>query len=107
MHRALLLAWLLYRTCSAQTLPEQAIMRGILVGLFSGRPAVESQIDWEALEVRQAPDLPNYQSLSATQRAAFRRAFLVTMAGQHPQIQALVPPAGTDYFCRFRFRKSG
>ncbi|MBS2035204.1 hypothetical protein JST97_09455 [bacterium] len=107
MHRALLLTWLLYRTCSGQTLGQEKEMRSVLDNLFRGRPAAQQQIDWSALEVRKAPDLPHYGQLSATQQAAFRKAFLVTMAGQHPQLQGLRPRRqGSHYFLgRFRFRK--
>lgn len=108
MHKALLLSWLLYRTCSGQTLPEQQKMRQILENLFSGRASAERQIDWEGLQVPEAAGLPNYQGLTPTQQGAFRKAFLVTMASKHPNLKGLVPRrAGSDYYLgRFRFRNT-
>jgi hypothetical protein len=106
MHKAFLVCWLLYRTCSGQTLPEQQKMLQILNNLFAGRASVEQQIDWNGLQVQGAPDLPNYQGLTPTQQGAFRKAFLVTMARKHPRLEGLVARRqGTDYFLgRFRFR---
>ena len=91
MKKALLLLGLLSPQAPAQ--PQQ-----ILENLLHGRPQVENQIDWIHLHIDNTPDLPVYSDLSKPQQAAFRKAFLTTLANRQGTTQGLhARRQGTSY----------